>query len=391
MVHATRISPPPNDGMQTRARRWPGKGDRHVAGQVHARGDANAVWRMPAGKGAATVSCWPGLLLLAFLAGCAVDSVTPDVPFAALPDQTAGLKIGQSNRGTSRGQLGEPRWSSVYWRFDLFRADAEQSNVVLAITPWPVPFARIKDQLHRYTLVAYDAEGRVSAFATGLHRKPAAWRNVSPIQSDFPALHLRAADVLFFVDPEGARDINLLLAPAGRDAFIKQARASGNCMAVLGCGDSGCGDQLTVDAGPVRRLPLRNAHAYWFREGERADWLAGMAPHADDMRGPWLETLVAISLAAGEHSFDFSAKYLGGRHTLPFSCRAGAVSYLTINATDDGKLMNRALVNWNVVRTETMPTRFARRPLVLVDDGKWYVDAEPALPAGGGQQPSRSQ
>lgn len=57
---------------------------------------------------------------------------------------------------------------------------------------------RFKDQLQRYTLVAYDANGFATAVATGLIRRPASWRNASPIRSDFPSLYLRAEALMFF-------------------------------------------------------------------------------------------------------------------------------------------------------------------------------------------------
>ena len=321
---------------------------------------------------------WALFSLALLLAGCAVDVVSPDDPFSAIPDRSSGIKVGQTERGAVRDQLGMPILSSPYWRFDLYRTDTEQSDVVLAVTPLPIPFARIKDQLHRYTLVAYDTNGLVSAVSTGLFRKPAAWRNTSPIQSDYPSLHLRSADILIFVDPEGARDLNLLVAPAGRDAFFKRALTSNNCLVVLGCGDRGCGDQLTVDAESARRLPLRNAHTYWLRNDERSYWLRDLEPYSVNVMIPWLESLVAINLTPGDHVLELSAKYLGGRHALKFACHAGDVSFLVVNATDNGSFMKHALVDWVVKRAEVMPEQFARRPLVLVDDGKWYADAEPA-------------
>ena len=128
---------------------------------------------------------------------------------------------------------------------------------------------------------------------------------------------------MFFVDPEGDREANLLVSPRGRDAFLQHARSSNDCTVVLGCGDRGCGDQLSVDAGPVRRLPVRTVHAYWFRKGERDSWSQGVDPHSSDTRMPWLEAIVALKLTAGEHALEFSAKHLGGRTSLKFECRPG--------------------------------------------------------------------
>jgi hypothetical protein len=42
-------------------------------------------------------------------------------------------------------------------------------------------------------------------------------------------------------------------------------------MAIVGFSDRGCADQVSVDAGPIRRLSVRTAHAYWLREAGRED------------------------------------------------------------------------------------------------------------------------
>ena len=163
------------------------------------------------------------VLALSLLTGCAASYKSHWDPKTSIPDHSPEIAVGVMDRAAVRSVLGSPLLSSAYWGFDLFRADTEQTEVVFAVTPFPVPFARLKDRLQRYTLVAYDADGRPSMVATGLFRKPAKWRNVSPIQSDFPSLHLRAGELMFFVDPEGARDVNLLVSPQGRDIFLRHA------------------------------------------------------------------------------------------------------------------------------------------------------------------------
>ena len=313
----------------------------------------------------------------ALIAGCAIEHASPRDPAAALPDRSAEIALGGMDRAAVRAVLGSQRLSSDYWRFDLFRADTEQTQTVYAVTPWPIPFARFTDQLQRFTLVAYGADGRAAAVASGLFRRPTAWRNTSPIARDHPSLHLRAGELMFFLDPEGARDVNLLAAPRLRDAFLEEARASGSCTAVLGCGQRGCGDQVSVDGGAPRRLPLRTAHAYWLKTGDRAAWLEGAGPHSSDAREPWLEALVALRLVPGEHKLEFSARYLGGSSALAFACRAGEVAYLVVDAGSEQSFWRPALVDWRFERSAAMPAPFARRPLVLMDDGQWHAETEP--------------
>ena len=189
------------------------------------------------------------------------------------------------------------------------------------------------------------------------------------------SLHLRAGDLMFFVDPEGEREENLLVSPRRRDVFLRHVGSSSGCTVVLGCGNSGCPDQLSVDAGPVRRLPLRIAHVYWFRDGERDAWLGNTEPNKDNPSTPWMETLVALNLTAGEHILEFSAKYLSGKASLKLACLSGEVSYVVVNATANENFWSRELVDWQFNRVDSIPGDFVVRPLVLLEDGKWYVEA----------------
>jgi len=54
------------------------------------------------------------------------------------------------------------------------------------------------------------------------------------------------------------------------------------------------------------------------------------------------------------------------------------LTYLVVSASSNESFWYPALVDWQVERRDAMPARFMRRPLVLLDDGKWFVDAEPS-------------
>jgi hypothetical protein len=60
---------------------------------------------------------------------------------------------------------------------------------------------------------------------------------------------------------------------------------------------------------------------------------------------------------------------------LKFECRPGEVAYLVVSASHKKTFFTSALVDWQIDRSDTMPECFARRPLVLLHDGQWYVDA----------------
>ena len=318
------------------------------------------------------------LLLGTFVLGSCVsiDIVNPKAPQAALPDRAAGIRPGQDDRTAVRGLLGTPLFASVPLRFDLFREGATQTLVPVVLTPWPVPFGRMKDELLRYTLVAYDDAGRVAALASGIFRRPSELRRVAPIDDEATALHLRVGELMFFVDPEGERRENLLVAPAGRDAWLSSAAGAAACTVVVGCGDRGCGDRLAVDDGADRRLPLRATQLYWLETEAREIWMAGASASGSEPL-PWLEALVAIRLAPGGHVLRFSSRHHDGNHDFALTCRAGELAYLRVNARAEEDFLKRRLVDWQVERLASMPEAFARRPLVVLHDGEWFVDAGP--------------
>jgi hypothetical protein len=183
--------------------------------------------------------------------------------------------------------------------------------------------------------------------------------------------------LVFFIDPSWAEGVNLLVSPRGRDAFLQHAHSLNDCTVVLGCHDQLCADQVSVDKGPVRRLPVRNSLAYRVWEYEGDSWQQGIEPHRGAEWRPG-ETLVAVKLPAGEHVFELSANAPVEKEFLRFTCQPGDVTYLVINlminASNDGSFKK----DWQIDRTDTMPEHFARWPLVLLDDGQWYIDAEPS-------------
>lgn len=320
---------------------------------------------------------WGMGLLLALLAGCAVERPSPEHPEALVPDRSPEVAVGEMTRSEVRERFGQPVLGSEYWGFELFRAETEQAMTVYAITPWPIPFLWTKDRLLRYTLVAYDPGGRVGEVSSGLFRRPTDWRSGSPIKHDFPALHLRSSDLLFFIVPDGERRENLLAAPALRDAWLAHEYAPQDCTLVLGCGEQGCPDLLSVDGRARQRLPLRMTDPYWYREGEREVWLRGRQPTGGNPMPPWLETLVALRLPPGEHRLEFSAQYLDGRHTEELACRSGELGYLQVTATATHGFLKQELSDWQVSYSRTMPASFRQQPLVLVTDGAWQVEREP--------------
>ena len=315
-----------------------------------------------------------GLLFATLLiSSCAsIDIVDPEEPLAAVPDRSSGIHLGQTDRAAVRGLLGEPLFASDRLRFDLFREGTTQSMVPVVLTPWPVPFGYMTDELLRYTLVTYDGAGHAAALASGVFRKPSEFRRTAPIDSQHSALHLRVGDLMFFVDPEGERRENLLIAPDGPDALLRNIHSPSACTVVFGCGHRGCSDRLAVDGGPDRRLPLRIVQLYWLKKDKRESWMAGTSSSGTEPLS-WLETLAATQLSPGDHALKFSSSHYGGEHEVSLSCQPGEIVYLVVNARDNERFFNRALVDWQVERLDSMPDAFSRRPLVVLYGGEWLV------------------
>lgn len=318
------------------------------------------------------------LLVTLFLASCAsIDIVNPDDPVAALPDRSAAILPGQTDRAAVRSLLGEPLQAGDRLRFDLFREGTTQTMVPIVLTPLPVPFGRMKDELLRYTLVSYDDSGRAAALASGIFRKPSEFRRTARIDGENAALHLRVGDLMFFVDPQGERRENLLVAPNARDGVLRRVHSPAACAVVLGCGSRGCSERLAVDGAPERRLPLRIVQLYWLKEDERESWMAGTSSSGTEPLS-WLESLVALQLSPGEHALRFSSDPFSGEHEISLACRPGEIVYLMVNSRDNEHFFNRALSDWQVERLDSMPASFTRRPLVILYGGEWFVEAERA-------------
>jgi hypothetical protein len=257
--------------------------------------------------------------------------------------------------------------SSAYWGFDLFRAVKKQRELVWIWAPYPVPMALVTHDVARYTLVAYDAEDRVSAMESGL------------------SLHLRAGDLMFYIDPDGAREgeANLLVAPARRDAYLRDARWSSGCTVVFGLGaradEWAAWLRVSVDAGPDRRLPLGVSAAHWQKSDERERWLGGVEPGPTDLGYPLLQTLVPLRLAAGEHVLALWVHPYKGGTSFKLACTPGEVVYLAIEVSrrEEGRWFPE-FVDWRIARSETLDERFARRAFVVLADDRWYAEAEPA-------------
>ena len=311
------------------------------------------------------------------LSACAGSYRSPDDPAESIPDLSLEIAPGQTERSAVRRTFGEPFLASLYWQFDLFRASTEQTEVAYALTPWPVPFARLKDQLLRYTLVTYDTDGRAAWVSSGMFRKPAEWRSASPIESNYMDLHLRAGELLLLVDRGLPRKLRLMATPEARDRYLATLSRPGECTLILGCGAAACGDRVSVDGGEPLYLPLRiDSDGRRWADGTD-EWMSGLATGTGDSEHPWLAVLVPLTLREGKHALGFSGRFLDGDIDVPLDCDAGDLLFGEISARAEDGTWRQKLVEWRVDFGSDMPPAFRLRPLVLTEDERWLLPPEP--------------
>lgn len=308
-----------------------------------------------------------GACLLA-LPGCAGSMYLPEKPEGLLPDRSASLLPGSPGREAVHTALGGPAVSSRYWRFDLFRETTTQAEVLVACVPWPVPFARFADDLHRYTLVAYDEAGVAAGISSGLYRESPRWRE--PVQTNYRTLLLRAGELSFLANEFGQTEA-LVASPGRRDAYLQRAGASASCTLVLGCGESWCGHTVSVDQEPPLGGSLR-----WvlrdFDEGDLKPWKGSdVEAFVDKLDVPRYEVLRAIRLTPGEYVLSVSEGRWEKKQSIPLPCRPGQVLYAVLESVPEGREQGGVRLG------AELPSAFTARSLVLYEGGRWLVEPEP--------------
>ncbi len=314
------------------------------------------------------------------LGGCSWIS---GFPHDKLPDRSQLILSGRADIEAVHNTMGNPLLASRYWGVELFRDAGSQTEIPIAFV---IPFAKIKDDIYRYTLVSYDNHYCAESVATGILRKPSAWRSVSPIKHNYLTVHLQTPDFTFACGWEDRHE-TLLAAPPRRDAYLERARFSSQCTAVIGCGTRGCSNNLSIDGGQSLPLPCRlrltnldpNALTL-LREGNKEEY---------EKRYPTVQydTVAAISLAPGNHTLKawggrWQSGTLGGlfsgEKSISFSCRQGEIVYIIIDVFAKEYIWWGAKdIQWEIEVHKDMPEIFADRHLVLYRGDQWFVDPEP--------------
>lgn len=252
--------------------------------------------------------------------------------------RTVTLHVGDA-REDVRAVLGQPWLQSAFWRFDAYRAVAEQKELgfIVLFTP-PIPIGVMRSEVGGFVLVAYDDAGRVTALGAGQAGRGA---------GVFDSVMLRAGDLYLGIEPQYLHGPQLFADGARIDAYLERRRRAPACTLILACQkstvaekwpDEGCPNRVAVD-GRIVADPSPYV----------GDCAAGTTcPAAAVRRGLYarLPVLVPVTLAPGEHHIEMSSSVFKGSSRASFACAAGDVRY--------GVLRGRVTWNWWGPRTSTL-------------------------------------
>jgi hypothetical protein len=283
----------------------------------------------------------------------------------SLPEQTASIVPGQTDRAAVRQLLGEPWLTSESWRFDLFRMTDKDVLSTFIFAPVPVPMGVFSDDVRGYVLIFYDESRHVSVYDKGItHGENLSWR--TPMEGDDSIL-LMAGEDRFAVET-GHHTASVFISTARRDEYLDTQRSSDQCMVIVGCQQEQCSNALVVDGGAARPLP-----------GTLLRIRRPSAGGIDISTQSWLAPLV---LEPGHHRLDIPTnKFTTLEASAEFSCGSGDVVYaaIGIESPDTSQAWRhwKTQVRGSIHVSAQMPEAFREQPMLIWRAGEWLVPQEP--------------
>ena len=268
--------------------------------------------------------------------------------------RTVSVRIGESSRADVQAALGEPWLRSIFWRFDVFRAEDEQTEVDF--------------------LVAYDPAGRVAQVASGSASRG------SLVRED---LMLRTDDLTLAIEPIDERGLQLFADPARLPGYLERRRGSPTCTLVLACDftsareswpDAGCPDRVVIDDDePLDPRPVFG----------RCD--AGRSCPPNAVRDGFyvrVPLLYAVALSPGRHRLVLTSSIFKGGGESALDCVGGEVRYGVIRGLLDRHWWGpqASTLNATVIFSEGPPANLASYGVALYRRDRWLVESEPDRP-----------
>lgn len=268
-----------------------------------------------------------------------------------MPDElsrrTSPIVVGESDRASVRGLLGQPWLASEHWRFDLFRSNDHNSTVFWVAF---VPVGLSTQDVRGYVLVSYDERGKVKAFASGAGREASILS-----ETHWTAASMQAGDVAFW-ESSGGDARHVAVDSARGSEYLKRPVPAGRCRLLIGTDGNFCGTRITIDRAHPMQMPP-------------ADY-------------QWLQSMLPVDVAAGSHDLAFKpVRWMcsfDAAATAP--CGDGESAYVAVTFPGGGvmgpggfKVKFTADVSVNRDR----PDSLRDHGLIIYSNGQWLVPQEP--------------
>ena len=260
--------------------------------------------------------------------------------------QTTSIEVGVADRAEVRRAVGQPLFSSEYWRFDVFRI-SDWNRGVFFFVYLPIPML---EKNEGFVLVTYGDDGRVLDVASG-HRAQGFWVT----SSANPETSIVLGDLQLWTSDD---QLYVAASPRLRDAYLDRSVPEGSCRVILGSERREYAARVQIDASP---------------RVSDAGMVIGARPS---------QPLTVLTLGAGTHRID--AVPIEGQDPIPaslqFDCDSGATRYALLRVEWQGEsgVMFRRLRNRAVVEIrDDKPNVFEGLPLLIWGNGAWRVEAEP--------------
>ncbi len=286
------------------------------------------------------------VVLALSVSGCGELQVQESEIATSLPQKTAPIVLGQTDRADVRQGLGKPWLSSEYWGFDLFRvSDSNVSMIVILIPVWAV-----FDSSKGYVLVSYDASGKVVAYGTDVARRGSLYAGTP---DEAAAAH--AGDVRFAASGDGDEAF-VAVASARRDEYLLSHPPEDGCGLLVGCLGDWCGARVAIDGRSTIAMP--------------------------DALTRWLPAVAPVRVMPGNHRVEVSPSrwsYSFAAET-EFSCVTGESLYVVIDfpSGEDPVVGGfRRKFPATVTISREMPGAFQEQGMLIYGNGAWLVNEKP--------------
>jgi hypothetical protein len=340
---------------------------------------------------------WLAALALAAW-GCAAE-IAGHQPFTRedIAAEATAARESQRTRAEVREALGEPWLSSESRRIDVFRTTGKQRNALVIFAPYPIPLPSFSEKYRGFTLVSYDAVGRVGSAESGFTTSTLGQPNSSfgIAAGDYLLVDgtlgrtLSVSAVRFAADVTGraAAPGCLLLVACDTNRPAHAAYGSAQAMAAALDGAPGaCWNQLSIDGAERQRLTLFNA---WYFT-VNASWPSARARELgaelcrEDPGFCFVghDYFAPVQIAPGAHRLRFSAQAVDGELAGELSCQPGEVVFAklvseTREAYGFGRQLTHGLklvaATGRVEISRELPASLARHTVLIAEAGKWLL------------------